>query len=371
MSGSSVELRGVTKAFGARTVLDHLDLHLDGGELVTLLGPSGCGKTTALRAVAGFERPDAGSVLLDGVDVTARRPSARGVGVVFQAYSLFPHLTALDNVAYGLRVQRVPRRRRRERAMELLEVLQLAGHGGHYPWQLSGGQQQRVALARALAIEPRVLLLDEPLSALDARVRVQLREEIRRVQTATGTTTLLVTHDQEEALTMGDRVAVMRAGRIEQLGPPEEVYRQPATAFVASFVGVVDRLPGVVAAPGCVHVLGRELAAETGDRPRGSPVVVLVRPEDLVIHASGPSSDAGAVGGAVARVHRVVLRGALSSIEVVLADGGAPVRVDVPSSGAGDHCPGDEVRLEARTTRAVLDDAAPAAGPAAAGPAAP
>ena len=220
------------------------------GELVALLGPSGCGKTTALRIVAGFEFADSGEVLIDGRDVSRVPASKRDMGMVFQSYSLFPNMNALDNVAFGLRMRKIGGADRRKRAAELLDMVGLAPQAGQYPHQLSGGQQQRVALARALAVEPRVLLLDEPLSALDAKVRLQLREQIRTLQQRLGTTTLFVTHDQEEALSMADRVGVMRAGRLEQVADPAELYSRPATAFVAEFVGTMNRLPAELGASG-------------------------------------------------------------------------------------------------------------------------
>ena len=219
-AGTSVSLRDVTRAFGTVRALDSMSLDIAPGELVALLGPSGCGKTTALRIVAGFEHADAGEVLVGGQDVSAVPAARRDMGMVFQSYSLFPNMSAQDNVAFGLRMRRVSAARRRARAAELLEMVGLANRAGQYPHQLSGGQQQRVALARALAIEPRVLLLDEPLSALDAQVRVQLREQIRTLQQRLGTTTLFVTHDQEEALSMADRVGVMRSGKLEQVAEP-------------------------------------------------------------------------------------------------------------------------------------------------------
>ncbi len=242
---AEVSLSGITKAFGGRTVLDNLDLDLAGGELLALLGPSGCGKTTILRVLAGLETPDAGTVRIAGKDMTRTPVRERGIGIVFQAYSLFPHMSAVENVAYGLKIAGTSLSKRTARAKELLETVGLGEHAAKFPAQLSGGQQQRVALARALAIEPRVLLLDEPLSALDAQVRVHLREEIRRIQTQSGTTTLLVTHDQEEALTVADRVGVMLNGRIEQLGSPQEIYQRPRTPFISEFVGAVNRIPAL------------------------------------------------------------------------------------------------------------------------------
>ncbi|GAA3221074.1 ABC transporter ATP-binding protein [Pseudonocardia petroleophila] len=243
MTGTTVEFRGVRRSYGATHALDGLDLTLAPGELLALLGPSGCGKTTALRLLAGFDEPTAGSILVGGNDVTGVPAAKRDTGMVFQAYSLFPTMTAADNVAFGLRVRRIAPAKRRARAAELLELVGLGSRGDSYPHQLSGGQQQRVALARALAVSPAVLLLDEPLSALDARVRVQLRDEIRRLQLAEGITTLFVTHDQAEALAVADRVAVLNAGRLEQVGTPQEVYSTPSTPFVAEFVGIMNAVP--------------------------------------------------------------------------------------------------------------------------------
>jgi ABC-type Fe3+/spermidine/putrescine transport system ATPase subunit len=234
---AAVELRGVTRRFGEVTAVDALDLEVYDGEFLALLGPSGCGKTTTLRLIAGFERPDEGEVRIAGRDVASLPPHRRPVNTVFQSYALFPHLSVLDNVAYGLRQRRVGRAARRARARELLELVQLRGVENRRPRELSGGQQQRVALARALVLEPKVLLLDEPLGALDLKVRRELQIELKRVQESVGITFVHVTHDQEEALALSDRVAVLNHGRIEQLGRPQEIYDSPATPFVAGFIG--------------------------------------------------------------------------------------------------------------------------------------
>jgi len=285
---SEVVLRGVRRVFGGVVALESLDIQIGSGELVSLLGPSGCGKTTALKLVAGFDRPSRGTIAIAGRDITGTSASKRGVGMVFQAYSLFPTMTAQRNVEFGLRIRGADRRTRRNRAVELLELVGLGHAADRYPHELSGGMQQRVALARALAIEPRILLLDEPLSALDAKVRVQLRDEIRRLQTELGITTIYVTHDQEEALSVSDRVAVMNGGRIEQIGTPAAIYGEPATPFVAQFIGTINRIEAVVTgAGGEVEVEGTRLVlpAASAYSP-GARVVVLVRPETVAIGAS-------------------------------------------------------------------------------------
>jgi len=299
-----LELRELRRSFGSFVALDGIDLELARGEFVSLLGPSGCGKTTALRQVAGFDRPDSGSIVLDGKDITRTPPNRRSMGMVFQAYSLFPNMTARQNVEFGLRIQGRSKVDRAKRIDELLELVGLSAAGDRYPHQLSGGMQQRVALARAIAIEPRVLLLDEPLSALDAKVRVQLREEIRRIQLELGITTLYVTHDQEEALSVSDRVAVMFGGRIEQIGTPVEMYTAPATPFVAEFIGTMNRLEATVldGATGDIEHGGVELKLqEAVDRPNGERVLVLVRPEVLELTAAqnGGPADTNGVGGEV------------------------------------------------------------------------
>jgi putative spermidine/putrescine transport system ATP-binding protein len=331
--GVTVRLEGLTRRYGSVLALDGLDLDIAGGEFVALLGPSGCGKTTALRAIAGFERPDGGRVLVDDRDVTGVPVNKRDMGMVFQAYSLFPNLTVAENVAFGLRVRGRGKGERGGRATELLELVGLADRAGRYPHQLSGGQQQRVALARALAVAPKVLLLDEPLSALDAQVRVQLREEIRRIQLEFGITTVFVTHDQAEALSVADRVGVLRAGRLEQIAGPDELYERPATAFVAEFVGTMNRLPALRVG-GEVELLGTRRAV-AGAAPASGPVIALVRPEALLVQAD-------VAGGG--RVITRTFSGASTRLAIVLPDG-TEVRVDVASATSQDLVPGTAVTV--------------------------
>lgn len=330
---ATVEFRGLRREFGATVALDGLDLTVRPGEFLALLGPSGCGKTTALRMLAGFEHPDSGAVLVDGEDVTRVPAHRRDAGMVFQSYSLFPHLNAVDNVAFGLRMRKVGTAERRSRAAELLELVGLGDKGERFPHQLSGGQQQRIALARALALRPRVLLLDEPLSALDAKVRLSLREEIRRLQQELGITTLFVTHDQEEALSIADRVAVMRAGRLEQCAEPAELYGRPATAFVAEFVGTMSRIPGTVT-NGSVEVLGQRLPVD-GEAPATSEVDVLVRPEAVQVRADGAGT---------ATVVATAFLGAVVRITVRLADG-TEAKADLPVHEAAGLGAGSAVRV--------------------------
>jgi putative spermidine/putrescine transport system ATP-binding protein len=333
-SGVAVEMTGLRRSYGDVHALDGLDLHLSPGELVVLLGPSGCGKTTALRILAGLERQDAGTIRVGGQDLTNVPANKRDMGMVFQAYSLFPHLTVLDNVAFGLKLRGRSRSERRSRAGDMLDLVGLDQHKSRYANQLSGGQQQRVALARALAIEPEVLLLDEPLSALDAKVRVQLRDEIRRIQLEVGTTTLFVTHDQEEALAVADRVGVMNRGRLDQIASPAELYSSPTTAFVGEFVGLSNRLP-VQGSSGTTRVLGVDVPVLAGSAT--GPGFALVRPESVSLApaADGPATVvAVAFLGPVSRASATLDDGTLivaqlASTEAAALRIGERVRVDI------------------------------------------
>jgi iron(III) transport system ATP-binding protein len=279
---SYLRIKEVSKRFGGFTALEAITLDVYEGEFVCFLGPSGCGKTTLLRAIAGLDVQSSGRILQAGRDISALPPNQRDFGIVFQSYALFPNLTVVRNVAYGLENRRTPRADIRHRVDELLHLVGLVEHAHKYPAQLSGGQQQRVALARALATSPGLLLLDEPLSALDAKVRLHLRHEVRELQRRLRVTTIMVTHDQEEALTMADRIVVMNHGVIEQVGTPLEVYGEPRTAFVADFIGSMNFLPGQVTAAGA-QLGGRALACATTGFASGSAVTVAIRPEDILV----------------------------------------------------------------------------------------
>jgi putative spermidine/putrescine transport system ATP-binding protein len=297
-----LELRGISKRLGGRVVIDNASLDIRSGEMVCLLGPSGCGKTTSLRIIAGLETADSGAVRINGRDVTSVPPEKRNIGLVFQNYALFPHLTVADNIAFGLKLQRLSKAEVATRVTDALALVRLSGLEGRYPQQLSGGQQQRVALARALSIKPQLLLLDEPLSNLDAKLRDEMREEIRRLQTEVGITTVFVTHDQEEALSLADRVAVMNRGKIVQVDAPHEMYERPEDLFVAGFLGRVNRFPGKVLA---VHGQTVELATDlgptiTGIRSKainiGDAAVGLVRPERIRL---APAAAGGTTSNAI------------------------------------------------------------------------
>jgi len=282
-----LEISNLRKSFGTYTAVHHFEMQIERGEFISFLGPSGCGKTTTLRMIAGFESPTEGSIRIAGQDVTHLRPNQRKIGMVFQSYALFPNMTVADNVAFGLKVAKKPAAEIAQRVDEMLRLIKLPQLGGRYPFQLSGGQQQRVALARALAPKPQVLLLDEPLSALDAKIRVSLREEIRAVQRELGITTVYVTHDQEEALSMSDRIVVMNEGRVEQMGTPSEIYNRPRTRFVASFVGTLNILKAKVidAAAGRVSVDGQEILLAHGvpGAAAGATASLALRPEAILL----------------------------------------------------------------------------------------
>ncbi|HEX5468846.1 MAG TPA: ABC transporter ATP-binding protein [Gaiellaceae bacterium] len=363
-----LELQKLHKRFGDFTAIEEIDVALEGGEFLSFLGPSGCGKTTALRIVAGFERPTSGRIVVAGTDLTNVPPNQRDMGMVFQAYSLFPNMNAEDNIEFGLRVRRRSGAERRKRVDELLELVGLSAAAKRYPHQLSGGMQQRVALARALAIEPRVLLLDEPLSALDAKVRVQLREEIRRLQTQLGITTLYVTHDQEEALSVSDRVAVLSHGRIEQIGSPGDIYNAPGTPFVAEFIGTMNRLEATVGDEGEVQVGGTLLpVADARGLPRGERVLVLVRPEILALERA---DGAGASGALLGEVVAHIFLGAITRVKV---DAGEhELSADLPGARAAELPVGSRVaaRFPADAGRVLALSEQPRASgePAPAGP---
>jgi putative spermidine/putrescine transport system ATP-binding protein len=335
-----VRMQGLSRHYGSVVALDDLDLTVQPGELIALLGPSGCGKTTTLRLLAGLEDADAGSISVGGKDITRLPASKRDMGMVFQAYSLFPHMTVRQNVGFGLRLRGVSATERDRRALEMLELVELSSQADRYPSQISGGQQQRVALARALAIEPQVLLLDEPLSALDAKVRAQLRDQIRRIQLEIGITTLFVTHDQEEALAIADRVGVMRAGRLEQLAPPTDVYSRPATPFVAEFVGLSNRLAGSVTGS-TVTVRGHDLPLVDPSTPAG-PVTAIVRPEAVTL-ASDSSGESGPMTGTVIAS---TFLGATSRVTVDLGD--TTIMAQLPTSDATKLPAGSRVTLTIR-----------------------
>jgi len=292
MAGDAyLRIEKVTKSFGDFQALKGISLEIQRGEFVCFLGPSGCGKTTLLRAVAGLDIQSTGRIWQDGRDISALPPSSRDVGIVFQSYALFPNLTVAKNVAYGLENRGLARAQIQDRVAELLATVGLGDQGRKYPSQLSGGQQQRVALARALATSPGLLLLDEPLSALDAKVRARLRHEVKDLQEKLGVTTIMVTHDQEEALTMADRIVVMNHGVVEQIGTPEEIYSEPASPFVADFIGTMNFAPAEIARPGRVRLGGVELEADEADLPAGTPVTLAIRPEDIIAPAEAAPAD--------------------------------------------------------------------------------
>lgn len=318
---SFLELENIRKSFGATVAVEHFNLQAEQGEFVSFLGPSGCGKTTTLRMIAGFEQPTVGEIRVGGVNITHQPPNQRQIGMVFQSYALFPNMTVADNIGFGLKVAGKAAAQIRSRVEEMLRLVDLAGLGKRYPHQLSGGQQQRVALARAVAIEPRLLLLDEPLSALDAKIRISLRNELRAIQRRLGITTIYVTHDQEEALSLSDRIVVMNKGKIEQIGPPFEIYNFPATPFVARFVGTLNVLQALVVdqGRGQLEIDGqpvytiKSLEAATN----GSQLAVAVRPEMISV---AHSDDATAPNQLRGTVEDVMFLGSVVRIRLSMAE---------------------------------------------------
>jgi spermidine/putrescine transport system ATP-binding protein len=355
MAGGEVQLRGLMKEFEDSVAVAGIDLAIRAGEFFSLLGPSGCGKTTTLRMIAGFERPTAGEILLDGVDVAAVPPHRRNVHTVFQNYALFPHMNVHDNIAFGLRRHRVPKDELERRVQQAIALVELHGLGKRRPNQLSGGQQQRVALARALVLSPAVLLLDEPLGALDAKIRKQLRVELKAVQEEVGITFVFVTHDQEEALSMSDRLAVMNRGRIEQVGTPSEVYENPATVFVADFLGVSNLMEADVSAHqagGCtVRVGDFQLLARCGDVEARGAVKIVARPERVTLSAHDRDAHENALPG---MVERTIYVGASLQVIVRLATG-ATLQASIANTGTAEawaqgtpvliHVPPDALRV--------------------------
>jgi putative spermidine/putrescine transport system ATP-binding protein len=341
----------VRKTFGPTIALEGLNLDVREGELIALLGPSGCGKTTALRIAAGFEFADSGSVQVGGADITRTPAHKRNMGMVFQSYSLFPNLTVAHNIEFGLRTRRLPDHERHRRVADMLELVQLTELADRYPHQISGGQAQRVALARALAVQPEVLLLDEPLSALDAKVRTTLRDEIRRIQTELGITTLFVTHDQEEALAISDRIGVMSNGRLEQLGAPTEVYRHPSNAFVARFVGSMNELSASVVDAHAVQVGSQVVTTPAAQGwTIGSDVRLLVRPEDVSVSTDG--------AGLPATVVSRTFQGASTIVATRLDVLDTLVSALLPGTGAAAAEPGARIHVTIDGTRAVLESVA-------------
>ena len=354
MAGGEVQLVDLVKRFGDFTAVAGINLQMPSGEFFSMLGPSGCGKTTTLRMIAGFERPTEGRILLDGGDMAQTPPHKRNVNTVFQNYALFPHLTVEENVAFGLRYKKATKQETKERVGNALELVQLTGFGKRRPTQLSGGQQQRVALARALILNPAVLLLDEPLGALDAKLRKRLQIELKALQQEVGITFVYVTHDQEEALTMSDRIAVMSQGHVEQVGPPQEIYEAPATAYVADFLGVSNLMDGEAtgqADGGCQVKLGEfPLVAGQGVIDARGPAKLTIRPERVDLQASGTSGPNRIPG----MVERVVYVGSVLHVFVNLAHG-ERIQAWIPNDGGATtyaqgttlsvHLPQDALRV--------------------------
>jgi len=345
MATDSLVVGGLTRQFGTVVALDDFNLNVAKGELVALLGPSGCGKTTALRIIAGLEKTNAGRVQLNSKDITNDPAHVRNMGMVFQAYSLFPHLNVAENVAFGLKMRKVSKSVRDKKINSILELVGLDHHHKRFAHQLSGGQQQRVALARALVIEPEVLLLDEPLSALDAQVRTNLREEIRRLQLELGTTTLFVTHDQEEAMAISDRVGVMNKGKLEQIDTPDALYNKPATEFVGTFVGTMNHLPTQLI-DGQVTLFGQSINALKSGNKSGH-VTALIRPEAITVKTDGVKN---------ATVVTRSFLGASSRVTCKISDG-TLVEALMTSAATGDLHPGSEVQLQILSKEVLVTNA--------------
>ncbi len=346
MTTDSLVVSGLTRKFGTVVALDDFNLNVAKGELVALLGPSGCGKTTALRIVAGLEKTSAGSVVLNNNEITHVSAHQRNMGMVFQAYSLFPHLNVAENVAFGLKMRKVSKSIRDKKINSILELVGLDHHHKRFAHQLSGGQQQRVALARALVIEPEVLLLDEPLSALDAQVRTNLREEIRRLQLELGTTTLFVTHDQDEAMSISDRVGVMNKGKLEQIDTPDALYNKPASTFVASFVGTMNRIPAHIT-DGMVEIFGSKVVALKRGNESGK-VHALIRPESISVVATAGQSNA--------KVLTRSFMGASSNI-ICQTEDGTIVQSLMTSAATGELHPGSNVQLQILSKEVLVTNA--------------
>lgn len=327
-SGARLELNSINKFFGDTQVLKDINLVIEPGELVCFLGPSGCGKTTLLRIIAGLEQQTSGQIIQGPTDISLAPVKARDFGIVFQSYALFPNMSIANNIAFGLRAQGASKRLINERVTELLTLVGLSDHARKYPSQLSGGQQQRVALARALAPSPGLLLLDEPLSALDAQVRQHLRAEIRQLQQKLGVTTILVTHDQEEALSMADRIVVMNHGVIEQVGTPEQIYNHPSSAFVASFIGSMNFIPAQLQA-NQQAVIGKYPVAVAHDAEPGQALKLAIRPEHLSLDTLSDGYQ-----GPVARVVQLEFLGAFTRVSLVLNDEQTPLKLDLDSRRA-------------------------------------
>ncbi len=366
MAGGEVQLVDLVKRFGDFTAVAGVNLEMPSGEFFSLLGPSGCGKTTSLRMIAGFERPTEGQILLDGVDMAQTPPHKRNVNTVFQNYALFPHLTVEENVAFGLKYQKASKEETRDRVGKALELVQMTQFTKRRPNQLSGGQQQRVALARALILNPKVLLLDEPLGALDAKLRKRLQIELKALQEEVGITFIYVTHDQEEALTMSDRIAVMSQGRVEQVGGPKEIYESPATAYVADFLGVsnlMDAEAAGVGDGGCKIALGEfSLIAGEGDADTTGDCKITIRPERVEIEAQGTTGE----NRMPAMVERTVYVGSVLQVILHLATG-QTIQAWTPNTGGGDanrsgdaitvHFPRESLRVLPQGGTAVLEEA--------------